>query len=63
MKAPGREVLFEVVRIGIHAKVTAIDPITGIEATVLGPARASESELKTLAVRKLALALTKAGKG
>jgi hypothetical protein len=47
------EVYFEITRLGAHAKVVAIDGASGIEAMVLGPAHAAETELKRLAVAKL----------
>src|ERR1700722_19557242 len=51
--SPPREVYFEITRLGAHAKVVAIDGASGIEAMVLGPAHAAETELKRLAVAKL----------
>lgn len=48
-----REVLFERIVTGNVARVAAIDPVTGTEAIVMGPASAPPSDLETLAVRKL----------
>jgi branched-chain amino acid transport system permease protein len=50
----GREVIFEIRRIGMVAKATAIDVETGIEASVTGPANAAEFSLREAARRKLA---------
>ncbi|HYM30186.1 MAG TPA: hypothetical protein VEU47_02730 [Candidatus Cybelea sp.] len=47
------EVLFEFKQIGRSVKVTAIDPVSGIEASIVGPAGGSEMELKRVAVAKL----------
>ena len=55
----GREVLFEFVRLGAYLKATAIDPQTGIEASVLGPPSAGEAALRALALRKLAMVVAK----
>jgi hypothetical protein len=48
-----REVYFEFVAIGPQVKVTAIDSLTAVEVSILGPARASQRDLETLALRKL----------
>jgi len=47
------DVYFEITVIGATAKVVAIDGASGIEVTVLGPARAARRDLKKLAVAKL----------
>lgn len=49
----GREVLFEFQRIGNQVRVTAIDPVTGTEVTMIADARAGEASIKRLAARKL----------
>ncbi|HEX7775512.1 MAG TPA: hypothetical protein VF449_03180 [Parvibaculum sp.] len=49
-----REVIFEFAPIGGSVKVTAIDVLTGIEVSVVGPATASsQRELERIAVQKL----------
>jgi hypothetical protein len=53
------EVLFEIVAIGNAVKVSAIDPISNIEVSVLGPAAASAYTLKMNALRKLKARLRK----
>lgn len=60
--AGGQEVLFEFVRLGAYVKVTAIDPLTRMEASVVGPPSAGEAGLKGLALRKLRMVIAKAGK-
>jgi hypothetical protein len=50
---PRREVYFEHIAIGNSVKVTAIDSVTAIEVSVVGPARAAKSDLERLALRKL----------
>lgn len=57
--AGGREVLFEFVRLGAYMKATAIDPRTGLEASVLGPPAAGEAALRRLALRKLEMMLSR----
>jgi len=53
------EVLFEMVAIGNAVKVSAIDPITNTEVSVLGPVTASAYTLKMNALRKLKAKLRK----
>lgn len=54
-----REALFEFHQIGSYMKVSALDPETGIEVSIVGPANASEYVLRTNALRKLEAALRK----
>jgi hypothetical protein len=49
----GNEVLVEFVAIGNSVKVTAVDPVTGLEAVIIGPANAPRSALADAARRKL----------
>jgi len=53
MSDAGREVFFELRRIGNSVKVTAIDGATGVEVSTLGPVAAGEHGLKMAALRKL----------
>jgi hypothetical protein len=54
MAEPGeREVYFEFTAIGNVVKVTAIDSLTGIEVSTMGPASASQADLQQLALQKL----------
>lgn len=48
-----REVLFEFTVVGPYVKVAAIDPATGTEVLVTGPASASQGDLQKLALAKL----------
>jgi hypothetical protein len=51
---PGEsEVYFEITIVGTSAKVVAIDAATAIEVVAIGPAKASLSDLKRLALGKL----------
>jgi hypothetical protein len=59
--APAGGVYFEFTPIGTSVKVAAIDAATGIEVSVIGPARASQADLQQLALQKLRLHL-KAGR-
>jgi len=54
-----REVFFEFTALGGAVKVVAIDAATGIEVSVMGPVRASEADLKRLALQKLKARLTR----
>ena len=54
-----REALFEFHQVGSYMKVSALDPETGIEVSILGPANASEYVLRSNALRKLDAAMRK----
>jgi hypothetical protein len=58
---PAGGVYFEFTSIGTSVKVAAIDAATGIEVSVIGPARALQADLQQLALQKLRLRL-KAGR-
>ncbi len=60
---PGREVLFEFKRIGNTVKVTAIDTVSMVEVSIIGPATASQAHLKMTALRKLEYMLAKKAGG
>jgi hypothetical protein len=53
MQQRQREVLLEFVFQGNSVKVTAIDAVTGEEASIVGPASARKSDLEAAAVRTL----------
>ncbi len=53
------EVLFEFRRIGKFLKVTAIDPDTNIEVSMVGNPRYSQEMLKRTATRKLLYVIAK----
>ena len=48
-----RELLIEISQQGAFAKATAIDPVSGLEASVVGPASAARATLVEAARRKL----------
>ena len=54
-----KEILFEITQNGNIARVTAIDPETGTEVVIQGPARAGDAVLKQNAARKLMYVLNK----
>jgi hypothetical protein len=58
---PAGGVYFEFTPIGTSVKVAAIDAATGVEVSVIGPARASQADLQQLALQKLKARL-KAGR-
>jgi hypothetical protein len=55
----GGEILMEFVVQGSVVKVTAIDPKSGTEASIVGPASAPRSVLESNAARKLHYVLKK----
>jgi len=54
-----REYLLEFHQVGRYVKVSAIDPITNIEVSIVGDAAATKAELERVAVRKLEYVLRK----
>jgi hypothetical protein len=48
-----REIFIEFVVQGAFVKATAIDPVSGLEASIVGPASAPQSVLAEQARRKL----------
>ena len=57
--SPKGEIFVEFVVQGNVAKVTAIDSVTGIEASIVGPANAGRDVLTQAAARKLKYVLKK----
>ena len=49
----GKEIFVEFIRQGNAVKATAIDPQTGLEASIVGPANAPQAVLADAARRKL----------
>jgi hypothetical protein len=54
-----REVILEFHSVGNAVKVTAIDPETLVEVSIMGPLSAGEEALKRVALRKLEYMLAK----
>lgn len=52
-------VIFEFIPRGKYVKVSAIDVATGIEATIVGDASASQERLEELAAQKLNYVMSK----
>jgi hypothetical protein len=65
LPAGNTEYLIEIITVGTFAKATALDPVTGTEVCVMGPAtNAASDSLKAAAVAKLEYVLKKrAGDG
>ena len=53
------EVIFEFVQHGASVKVTAMDPETLVEVSIVGPASAGQATLKAAALNKLKYVLAK----
>ena len=58
-----REVIFEFVQHGSSVKVTAMDPETLTEVSIVGPASAGQAALKANALNKLKYVLAKRRQG
>ena len=64
MSEPGeREILIELMQVGNAVKVTAVDPVTGTEVSIVGSPSDGEDVLKRNAVNKLMYVLRKAAGG
>lgn len=59
MSGSKQEYLLEFQRIHNTVKVTAVDPITGTEACIVGPANAGRAYLSRTAVNKLKWVMAK----
>jgi hypothetical protein len=53
----GREVIFEIRRLGDIQRVAAIDAASGVEVVIQAPASAPRADVEALALRKLERAL------
>ena len=60
---PGQEFLLEWFQVGNSVKVSAIDPETGTEISIVGDPAAGEEALKQAAVNKLLYVLRKQREG
>jgi len=61
-KPDGRDlgnVIFEFSAMGNSVKVCAVDPVTGLEVAIVGPAGAGEAALRRTAMAKLSFMLEK----
>jgi len=59
----GREVLFEMSRVGAYVKVTAVDAQTGTEISIAGAASAPVEALKQQALNRLLFVLKRKAAG
>ena len=59
MASPDKRVIIEFVKVGAYVKVSAIDPITRVEVSIVGDPSMSQSILERTAVQKLNYVLTK----
>jgi len=57
------DIIIEFSRIGAYVKVTAVDPVSLMEASIVGPAAGSPEILKRTAVQKLRFVLSKRSAG
>ncbi len=54
-----KEVIIEFHRVGNAVKVSAVDPVSKVEVSIVGPPDAGEETLKRTAIRKLEYVLDK----
>lgn len=54
-----REYLLEFQQVGRYVKVSAVDPVTNVEVSIVGDAAATKAELQRVAVARLEYVLRK----
>ena len=59
MASPDKRVIIEFIKVGAYVKVSAIDPITRVEVSIVGDPSMSQSILERTAVQKLNYVLNK----
>jgi hypothetical protein len=58
MRSPkDRRIIFEIIRLGEYVKVSAVDPVTMIEVSAIGPAKGPVEAIKQVALQKLKRAI------
>ncbi len=57
------DVIFEFIQHGNTVKVTALDPASLVEVSIVGPAGAGQAALKATALKKLQYVLSKRAEG
>ena len=63
MTGEQRDVYFEHIAIGHSVKVVAIDSLTAVEVSIVGPVSAAKSDLERLALQKLKARLARDSAG
>ena len=53
------EVILEFIVYGSYVKVSAVDPVTGTEVSIVGDRKAEQSYLESVATKKLVMVLNK----
>ena len=59
MALPDERVIIEFVKVGAYVKVSAIDPTTRVEVSIVGDPLVSQAKLEQTAVKKLKYVLNK----
>ena len=59
MVSPDKRVIIEFVKVGAYVKVSAIDPTTRVEVSIVGDPSMSQATLERTAVQKLKYVLNK----
>jgi hypothetical protein len=52
-------IIIEFIRVGAYVKVSAVDPVSRVEASIVGDLASGEAILKRTAIRKLKYVLEK----
>ncbi|MBI3512528.1 MAG: hypothetical protein HY060_00380 [Proteobacteria bacterium] len=56
-----RRIIFEIIQLGDYVKVSAVDTVTMIEVSAIGPARGALDAVKQVALQKLKRAIARGG--
>ena len=54
-----KEVILEFIVHGSYVKVSAVDPVSGTEVSIVGDRKAEQSYLESVATKKLAMVMKK----
>lgn len=54
-----KEVILEFIVCGSYVKVSAVDPVSGTEVSIVGDRKAEQSYLESVAIKKLEMVLKK----
>ncbi|MBT6307551.1 MAG: hypothetical protein HOJ18_15140 [Rhodospirillaceae bacterium] len=57
-----KRVIIEFIKVGAYVKVSAIDPVSSVEVSIVGDPASSQERLKSTVLKKLNFVLSKRGK-
>jgi hypothetical protein len=57
-----KRVIIEFIKVGAYVKVSAIDPVSSVEVSIVGDPASTQERLKSTVLKKLNFVLSKRGK-